>query len=572
MLKKKESILLILGLLGALALFAACSSPTESVATPVGVGTQVWPTATPLGAEVKPIPGGTYRSYHANDVPYWDANMGTSGETSGLLNRIMVDLFQFHYGIQSSFSDYSIDTEHGLVTSWEVSKDSLTWTFHLRQGVKWQNKPPMNGREFVAADAKWTLEKQMNTLTAPRRTVLADTIASIACPDKYTLVIHNKEIQSEMIMMLANPYIPMLAPELETVTGGLNSVNAVVGMGPFMVDEWVPNVRFVYKKNPTYYRASEGLPYIDTYYSSCIPDTSTQLAAFRAGKIDIRGISRIDLASVKQTNPDIYCYENEVSLTQAALCSRSDKAPFNDVRVRQAISMALDRKLIIDTFYFGYGVDQKGPIHANSPWYLKDQGECDKYNNYNVEEAKRLLAQAGYPNGFSTTLNYSAAWGSTWGEYVEFIADSLSKIGIKATIKSSDLAAHYVNRLCQYEGMVFTYNWGSATFGAYSWLDGLYLPGAQSQYSCVNDPKLTDMILAARHEMDPAKHQQILNDIQRYMACQQYEVQWPMAQAVTCQQPWVRGYKGHAVSYQSGRIAEQIWLREDAPGRGAAYN
>jgi peptide/nickel transport system substrate-binding protein len=462
-----------------------------------------------------------------------------------------------------------VDLEHGLVTSWEVSKDALTWTLHLRQGVKWQNKPPMNGRELVAADAKWTLEKQLKTLTAARRKVLVDTIASIECPDKYTLVIHNKEPQADMLILLANPYIPVIAPELETVTGDLNTPKAVVGVGPFTLDEWVPNVRTVFKKNPDYYRASEGLPYVDTYYTTCIPDPSTSLAAFRAGKIDVRGISRIDLASVKNTNPNIYCYEDEVGLTTLALAMNTEKAPFTDVRVRQAISMALDRKLIIDTFYFGYGIEQNGCIHVGSPWYLKDKGECEKYLKYNIEEAKRLLAEAGYPTGFATTLNCTAGWGSTYMEYVEFVADSLSKIGIKATIKSSDLAAHYANRVCpKYgDGMVFTYNWGAANFAPCDWLEGHYLVGAPNQYSCVDDPKFTDMIHAQRREMDPAKRQEILNEIQRYFACQQYVVQWPLAMGVTCQQPWVRGYKSHAVAYQSGRIAEQNWLTPDAPGR-----
>ena len=571
---KKQWILLIVGLLGLLALFAACKAP-EAVRTAEeggGGGTPVvLPTKTPLPADVKAVPGGFYRSSYSNDPPYWDANMGTSGETSGLLNRIHMELFQFHYGPQYEYWDLDIDTEHGLVTTWEVSKDALTWTFRLRQGVLWQNKPPMNGREFVANDVKWTLETQMTTAGAPRRTVLSEAIASMECPDKYTLVLHLKEPRADMLMILANPYIPILAPELKTVTGDLNTQKAVVGLGAFTLDDWVPNVRTVYKKNPTYYRANEGLPYMDGLYHVMITDPSTSLAAFRAEKLDSRGISRLDLASVKETNPDIYCHEGEVGLTQAAMAFRSDKPPFNDPRVRAAVSMALNDQEIIDTLYYGYGIVQNGPIHANSPWYLKDQGECDKYNQYNPEEARKLLAEAGYPNGFETTLNYTASWGATWSEYVEYWAESLEKIGIKATIKSSELGAHYVNRLCGYDGMVFTYDWGGATFGPYSWLDGVYLPKGGSHFGCVDDPKMTALIKAEMVEMDPVKRQVILDDLQRYAACQQYYVQWPMAWGVSCQQPWVMNYQGHIVAYHTGRVAEQIWLRDDAPGRGAAY-
>ncbi len=567
----KRQVILVVGVLGLLALFAACRAP-EAVRTTEeggGAGTPViLPTKTPLPAEMKPIPGGLFRSSYTNDVPYWSPNMGTSGEVSGLMNRIHMELFQFHYGPQYDYWDLNIDTENGLVTSWETSKDALTWTLHLRQGVLWQNKPPLNGREFVANDVKWTLETHIATPGSPRRQVLSEAIDSIECPDKYTVILRLKEPRADTLMILANPYIPILAPELATVAEDLNSPKAVVGLGAFMLDEWVPDVRVVYKKNPTYYRAKDGLPYLDGLYYVRISDPSTSLAAFRAEKLDSRGISRIDLASVKETNPNTYCHEGEVSLTQAAMAFRSDKPPFNDPKVRVAISMALNRQEIIDTLYYGYGVVQKGPIHANSPWYLKDQGECDKYNDYNPEEARKLLAEAGYPNGFETTLNYTASWGATYSEYVEYWAESLEKIGIKATLKSSELGAHYVNRLCGYDGIVFTYVWGGATFGPYSWLDGIYLPKGGSHFGCVDDPKMTALIEAERVEMDPVKRQAILDDLQRYAACQQYFVQWPMAWGVSCQQAWVMNYQGHIVSYHTGRIAEQIWLREDAPGRG----
>lgn len=570
-LKRRRGILVLLAILGVVSLLLACAAGEEEEATPTPAPgetptTVVLPTATPLPEEVKVIPGGILRGYTGRDPPYWSPNMGTSGETSGHLNRVHMELFQFHYGPGYEYWDLDINSEEGLVTSWETSADGLTWTLHLRPGVKWQNKPPMNGREWVAEDVKWTLETHMDTPGSPRRTVLNATIESIECPDKSTVVLKLKGPQADMLWILANPYIPMLAPELATVTD-LNSPEAVVGLGPFMLEEYTPNVRIVYKKNPDYYRADEGLPYLDGARYPIIADTSTRLAAFRAENVDISGVSRIDLDSVKQTNPDIYCYEREVGLTHMAMAFRSDKAPFDDVRVRQAVSMALDRQMVIDTFYYGYGMVQKGPIHAGSPWYLEDQGECDEYNEYDPEEAKRLLAEAGYPDGFETTLNCCGSWGSTYLEYVEFWADSLSKIGITATIKASELGAHYTNRLCKYEGMVYTYDWGGATFGPYSWLDGMYLPQGGSHFGCVDDTKLTEMIEAERAEMDPVKRQAILDDLQEYAACQQYYVQWPMVMGVTCMQPWVRNYYPNIVSYHSGRYLELVWLTEDAPGR-----
>ncbi len=567
---KKTGAALPIVALGVLALLAACAAPTEKVATP-GAGTPiVLPTATALPPEAKPIGGGTLRSYMTQDPPYWDPFMGVSGETSSHINRITAPLLQFHYGRGVDRWNFDISNQ-GLAEKWEVSADSLSWTFHIRQGVRWQNKPPVNGREFVAEDVKWSLEYHMATAGAPRREQLAAAIESVSCPDKYTVVIKTKRPAADLIYLLASPYVPMYAQECLKEFGTLNTTKAVIGVGPFLLDEITPSVVTKIKKNPTYYRAAEGLPYLDGIRYTVIPDASTSLAAFRAEQVDIRGISRIDLASVQETNPNIYCYEGEVSLTQAAICFQTSKLPFSDVRLRQAVSMALNRQEVIDTFYYGYGITQEGPIHGSSPWYLtpEKQGECNKYFKYDVEAAKKLVAEAGYPNGLSVSLHVNSGWGATYMEYAEYLVDVLEKIGIKATLKTMDTAAFYATVYSKhdYPDLTFLYKWGGATFAPDSWVVQMYRPGYVSNYSNVDDPELEKLLVVQEQELDPVKRQKVLDDIQRYEACAMHYVHWPMAWGVTCQQPWVRDYYVHAVTYHSGRIAELIWLTPDAPGR-----
>jgi len=565
--RTRKGVLVIVGLLVMLALFLACKAP-EAVRTSQeggGAGTPiVLPTRTPLPADVKPIPGGVLRSYYPADPPYWDPNMGVSNYAYETLQRVHTTLVQFPFGPKFSKWDLDIDTANSFAQSWEVSQDGLTYTFHLRQGVKWQNIPPMNGREFVATDAKFALETQIKTGSAPRHSQL-EVINSIECPDKYTLVLHLKERRADMLQILASPYcIIDLAPELVAAFGDLNSPKAVIGVGPFILEDFVPSVKTVYKKNPNYYRSNEGLPYLDGIYNVMITDASTSLAGFRAEKIDIRGVSRIDLASVKQTNPDIYCAEGELGASEFGLAFRTDKPPFSDARLRQAVSMALDRKSVIDTLYFGYALEQWGPIHAASPWYLKDQGECAKYYQYNPEAARKLLADAGYPNGLSVSmLLYSPS------EMDEFWVDSLSKVGIKVTMKTVELGAYmnvlYVQK--SYDDIARVQMWGGATLCPDTWLNSIYGTGYVNNYSRVSDPKLDAMLNAQMVEMDPVKRQEIINDIQRYEACEMHYVHWPMSWGVTCMHSWVRDYQTHAASYHTGRIAELIWLTEDAPSR-----
>jgi peptide/nickel transport system substrate-binding protein len=547
----------------------ACTAPAEKVlATPGGGGTPiVLPTATPLGAEVKPIPGGVYRGYFTVDPSYWSPNGGTAGAI-GELNRVGGPLLQFNFGPKYDSWNFDFST-NSIAQSWEISKDGLTYTFHLRQGVLWQNKPPLNGRELVAEDVKFTYELHMKTAGAPRREQLSSTIQSIECPDKYTVVIHLKEPRPDFLLTLATPYCELVAPELVQAFGDLNTPKAAVSFGPFMLEEYVPSVRIVYKKNPTYYRAKEGLPYLDGLYYFNIADESTSLAAFRAEQIDLRTVARIDLASVKQSNPNVYCYENEIRADVTALAFRTDKTPFSDVRVRRAVALAINRKEVINTFYYGYADAQLGPIHTSSSWYLKDVGEYAKYQQYNPEEAKRLVVEAGYPGGLSIDFTVNSAGGIMYLDYCQYVADALSKIGIKATLKPLESGAFYsvVYNQKAYAAMTFLTVWAGGTFGPDIWLNQIYGKGYGSNYSLVDDPKLEPMLTAQTTEMDPVKRKEIIDEIQRYLVGQAYYVYGHHDYAITCLQPWVRDYKTHAAAYHTGRIAELMWLTPDAPGR-----
>ena len=568
MLKNGKWLLVLLVLMGAVAVLAACAAPTEKVAAPGEGSPIVLPTRTPLPEGAKPIPGGVYRGYYTSDPSYWDPHMGTVG-AHGVWNRVDGSLLQFHFG-PGNYGNFDIDTKHSLAESWETSADGLTYTFHLRKGVKWQNIAPLNGRELVAEDVKWTLERHKTTAGGPRRATLDLFVESISCPDKYTVVIKLKQRCADLLLLLANPVMEIMAPELLEHFGTLNKPEAVIGFGPFILDEYVINTRFVYKKNPDYYRASEGLPYLDGIYLVNIVDASTSLAAFRAEKIDIRAISRVDLASVMKTNPHIYCYEQEVSLGGSAVVFRADKLPFSDVNMRRAVSMAIDRQAIIDSQYLGYGLVQVGPIHSLSPLYLADPvkdpaawGECLKYEQYNPEEAKRLIAEAGYPGGLTITLSHSAG-----SENAELLNDFLTKAGFKVSMDPLETSAFtsIMYSKHSFPDLGFMTKWGTQNISTIEWL-GIYLHTSASNYSSIDDPWMEKMHLAQMAEMDPVKRQEILNEWQRYEICQKYYVHWPLSYGVTCLQPWLRDYAPHACADLTGKIAELMWLTEDAPGR-----
>ncbi len=573
-LKRRKEILLILALVGAVAVLTACAAPAEKVlATPGGfyaAGTPgaggtaiVLPTATPLPEGVKPIQGGVLQSYFSTDPSYWDPMGGTAGAV-GEWNRVTSSLLQFNNGPGTEKWSFAFDTKGSLAESWEVSADALTYTFHIRKGVLWQNKAPVNGRELVAEDIKWTYERHMTTAGAPRRSQL-EVIKSIDCPDKYTVVIKLKEPRADFLLTLATPYLEIVPREAEPL---FKTSDGLIGFGPFMLDDYVVSTRIVYKKNPTYYRANEGLPHLDGIYYVNIADSSTSLAAFRSEKIDIRSISRVDLASVKETNPNIYCYEGEITASSYAQAFRTDKLPFSDVRLRRAVSLSINRQEVINTFYLGYAVPQLGPIHVASEWYLGDEEmkKLAKYQDYNPEEARRLIAEAGYPNGIDVSF---AVWSAGDMEYEQYLVDALGKVGMRVTLKPYETTAWYtvVYNQKNYDDMTFLTVWAGGTFGPDIWLNQIYMTGAGSNYSRVSDPKLDEMMQAQTVEMDPVKRKAIIDDIQRYVIEQAYYVYGHHSFGIACWQPWVRDYVVHAASYHTGRIVEHVWLTEAAPGR-----
>jgi peptide/nickel transport system substrate-binding protein len=453
-----------------------------------------------------------------------------------------------------------------------MSKDGLTYTFHLRQGVKFQNRPPVNGRELVADDVKYSLEQIRDTPGSQQAWKFA-IVEKIETPDKYTVVVRLKEPRASFLLYLGDPYSEITAKETDLPGEGRAKWYTAVGAGPFEIVSEIPDVGQVYRKNPTYYRANEGLPHLDELRRMIISDDATTLAAFRAGQIDIRAISRLDLDSVRSTNPDIHCEEGEVSSATLGITVRMDKPPYNDIRVRQAIALAFNDQAVIDGNYLGYGIEQRGPINVAHPYYLEDQGECNKYYQYNLAEAKRLLTEAGYPNGFKDILNSTPGYGTTVVEYGEIVIDQMKQVGITLEYKLREYGSHVSTALQgKYDGMFWGYFYGSS-FDPDDWLIAPFTPfteaGGKNQ-AHVDDPKVLDMIMAQAKARNEEERRAILNDIQRYLACQQYYIFWPRSYGVTCMQPWVDGYRVHSAFYSAGRILEQVWMSPDAPSRKLA--
>jgi peptide/nickel transport system substrate-binding protein len=472
--------------------------------------------------------------------------------------RVGSELINFRYGPESDY--YDLTPAPDLAESWEVSADGLTYTFHLRKGVKWQDKPPVNGREVVASDVKFTFDRLFKVAKTLYGYQLGD-LKSVEAPDNYTLKFTLGSVYAPFLTHLGNFWGVILPPECEEkIVGGFDKVEAIIGTGPFMLDSYQPNVAAVFKRNPTYFRSP--LPYLDEVRETIVADKSTREAAMRAGNLDILGVDATSLQSLQKTNPELQLLTREGTLQGWAIAMRSDKPPFNDVRVRQAVALAIDRQTWVKSLQLGLGLVDNGPIPAGMKvWKLPtDQlGEGAKYFRYDPQEAKRLLAEAGYPNGFETT--YTTHSPATYGDATDLIADYLSKVGIKVTIKVMDYPAWLASVAAgfgtTYEGMTISTQWTILDPDLTIW--GFYYPGQATNISCTNDPKLNAMMEEQRRLMDYKERKKVVDDIQRYLSVQNYCISAPYPWSLILVQPWVRDYYPK-VWGDRGRIWELIWL------------
>ena len=398
--------------------------------------------------------------------------------------------------------------EPDLAARWETSPDRLTYTFHLRQGVKWQNLAPLNGREFVADDVKFTLErykgKVLDFLVAPIKTI--DT------PDKYTVRITLSEPSPSFLPNLASTYAFMTPTEVVEQDGDLKKT--LIGTGPFILKEYIPKTSLTYERNPDFRDA--GQPYLDRYRIAIIPDESARLAAFRAGEADYFGTNDPEIVkAVLSSNPKTVVHRFHIPSASFHIAFRLDKKPFDDVRVRRAISMAINREEINQLVYAGqgrtYAMGVPWPA-AFDDWPSKEA--YGPYYQFDPKKAKALMREAGHSGGFKAKLIYYA-YGDDRTLQSEMIQNYLGAIGITVEVARLDYGVWIDQYLKgKYDDMAlgFTVPAGGMEPGNDWTYELMRCKGVKNSWH-ICDPELDMLLEAQRMETDAAKRKAIFRQI-----------------------------------------------------------
>jgi len=338
-----------------------------------------------------------------------------------------------------------------LAESWETNPDAATITFHLRTGVKFSD-----GTDFNAAAVKWNIEQYQ---TAKRSEVAV--IKSIDTPDDKTVVLNLTSWNSSTLEAVGF-FVYYMSPAAFEANGGIEGTRMKpVGTGPFVLTEFVQTVSAKYSKNPNYWE--EGKPYLDGVDISIIAEPTTLLSSFQAGELDLITASVDMLTQIN--NIDEYVLNSNksgVGLESVGIVpsSKDPGDPFYKAEVRQAMCYALNKEEIVGALGRGY-------LKTMNQWAVDG---ASTYNPdvqgypYDPEKAKKLLADAGFANGFDTKI-YTVSALQNWATA---IADQLTAVGIRTTVELVDGTQNYTFMTSGWSnGIVFHFASISPDLGLY---------------------------------------------------------------------------------------------------------
>ena len=489
--------------------------------------------------------------------------------------------------------------EADLAEGWELSPDRTEITIKVRTGAKWHNKAPVNGREIDIDDVLFSWKRY--TEQSPFRGLTYNAvnpeapILSVEATDDRTLLVKLKEPLVYAVNYFASygslsGNMIMVPKETDD---SFDIRRDMIGHGPFMLDSYEPSIGFKLVRHPEYF--DPNFAYLDGIDMPIIAEYSAQLAQFKAGKIHYMKFTSgtanpEDILAVKKEQDDLLLYPTDFT-TQPWIMSfgwlPAGQSPFMDERVRQAVSMSLDRDTWIDAFYNVSGFESAGlPVETrwnsalladwNNEWLDpqgSDFGENAKYYQQNLTDAKALMSAAGFPDGFNVKVSFPQT-PLNLSQQAETLAGMMSDIGIQGDLSVLDYQSEYIptyrDGSGQYEGISLHSVSGtmpqlvspaSALVAEYYPKSGVTFHGF-SVNGQPGDPELAPMLEKLRLEAEPDASLKLVQDIQRYLGKAMYALNMPGgASGFTMGWPALQNYQvWRTRSTNSTLAAYQLWL------------
>jgi len=389
-----------------------------------------------------------------------------------------------------------------LATGYDLSDDKLTYTFHLREGVKFHNGQPM-----TSADVKFSIDKARDPKTGWGFIDVA--IKSVEAPDPNTVVITTKYPWAPLVADIALFNNAILPKDYAGMSQKDFYANPI-GTGPFKWDHWTHGKEIKLVKNPDYWQ--KGKPYLDSVTWTTVPTDATRELQLKGGQAQIDEFPPFSTIDTLKQTPGITM--NLFPSTRTDYLPMNFKVkPFDDVHVRRAISYAIDRQAMIDSVLFGYAEPANSFMPPQVPYYDKASPGLQ----YDLDKAKQEMAQSSVPNGFSFELSVGSG-DDTQTQIAQILQESLKQIGIDMKIRKVDPSVQFQQQQEYDYEMTFAY-----------WTMDIADPDelvsfavdnktAGSFFTDYNDPQQIEWTHQAQATFDTGQRQELYSQIQKKAA------------------------------------------------------
>ena len=458
--------------------------------------------------------GGTLVMVVQPEPPTLAAYQSTAGPVGQVSTKVFEGLLEYSFELKPIPS---------LAQSWAVSPDGMTVTFKLLPGVKFHD-----GKPFTSEDVKFTVLEVLKKMH-PRGVNTFRAVRDIETPDPMTAVFRLSEPAPYMMMALSSYESPML-PKHVYGTGDIANhpnANRPVGTGPFKFVEWQRGQFMRFDRNPEYRK--QGLPHLDRIVARFINDSGTRAAVMETQEAHVAGFNAVlpvdvkRLAAMGHLKAVTGGYQMQAPIV--GLDFNTQKPPFDNVKVRQAVAYAIDRKFVIDNIWFGFGKPATGPISSNFAANGLYTGDVRNYNVPNgIEMANKLLDEAGLPRKADGTridiVHDVTPYGEEWRRYGEYVQQQLAKLGIRATLRYEDVPT-WLRRIYTNYDFDLTSNWIQTLADPVIGAHRLYHSNSIKKGTVFvngsrwSTPETDALMDRAAVEADPAKRAAIYHEFQK---------------------------------------------------------
>ncbi len=520
--------------------------PTATSASPTATGTA---TSTDPYANIKR--GGTLRESDTNDPsalnPYASASFTAKGIAAYVYSRF------YKIAARPDQNPYSVGAEEDLAESAET-EDGQHWVVRLKPGLKFQDVAPVSGREITSDDvvASW---EALTAEASPSRTQVASW-TSLEAVDDRTVQVTLAAPSGTFVTDLADTNKLFIMPR-EAFDGGFDPATAMIGSGPWILDDYQTSVALKFRRNPDYW--DQPKPFVDNYEIAIIPEYANNLAQFRAGNLHQQGIQADDVLELRRENED-YQWRGLLPALLSFMYFSSEEqspdAPWRDDRFRKAVSMMTDRDTLTE---LGYNVRElqdagldisilwNNVIPAGwGTWWLDPQGaeigEAGKFFQFDLDEARSLLDAVGYAGEEITYHFANDIYGATFNRIAEAVSNYLLEGGLNIQVQTQAYTAQYFPQTFagNFHGIAFGYQTPFPEVGGYF---NRMFGDDPNNHSKISDPDITALDEKQRVELDADTRRGFIHEIQKINAENMYYIpsQAGAGTGWTGYQPEVRG-------------------------------